>query len=207
MIKFHYRQSDYVRRARKNENGGTFNFTSQIASSICTVMFTKLDKSSATILKSRCSRTAVNYRLMAWHALPLNFVRFLRLANRSPMNQRSPARRSRNVREPSGNTSSEMSRSQPHHFPATSGQWQMQCRQMSARATRKTTCNVRVTVRATDKATTSETSRTMARRNFVVTSSTMTPKKYEHITIYAESRIAAQGGSGISTQPTPRSIQ
>jgi hypothetical protein len=69
------------------------------------------------------------------------------------------------------------------------------------------TRNVRVTVRATDKATTSETSRKMARRNFVVTISTMTPKKYEHITINAQPRIAAQGGSGISTQPTPRSIQ
>jgi hypothetical protein len=46
--------------------------------------------------------------------------------------------------------------------------------------------NVRVTVRATDNATTSETSRKMARRNFVVTISTMTPKKYEHITINAQ---------------------
>lgn len=186
MIKFHYRQSDCVRRARKNENDGTFNFTSQIASSICTVMFTKLDKSSATILKSRCSRTAVNCRFMAWHALPLNFVRFLRLANRSPMNQRSPARRSRNVREPSHKKSGEMSRSQPHRFPAMAGQWQMQCRQMSARAICNMTRNVRVTIRATGKATTSETSRKMARRNFVVTNSTMTPKNYEHITINAQ---------------------
>lgn len=46
--------------------------------------------------------------------------------------------------------------------------------------------NVRVTVRATDNATTSETSRKMARRDFAVTISTMTPKKHEHIIIYAQ---------------------
>ncbi len=37
MITFHSRQSDCVRRARKNENGDTVNFTSQIASSICVI--------------------------------------------------------------------------------------------------------------------------------------------------------------------------
>lgn len=149
MIAFHSQQSDCARHVRKNENGGTFNFTSQIASSICTVAFTRRDKSDTTILKSLCSRTAVNYCLMAWHALPLNFVRFFRLANRSPMNQRSPARRSHNVREPSHKKSGEMSCSQPHRFPAMAGQWQMQYRQMSARATRKTTCNMTRNAHAT----------------------------------------------------------
>jgi hypothetical protein len=43
--------------------------------------------------------------------------------------------------------------------------------------------NARTAVRATDNAITSETSRKMARRNFVVTLSTMTPQNYEHITI------------------------
>jgi hypothetical protein len=142
MIKFYSRHSDCNWRARKNENGGTFNFTSQIASSIYTVAFTKCDKSDATIFKSLCSRTAVNYRLMAWHALPLKFVRFLRLANRLPLIQQNPARRSHNVRQSFGKTSGEMARSQPHRFPAMAGQWQMQCRQMSARATCKTTCNM-----------------------------------------------------------------
>jgi hypothetical protein len=37
--------------------------------------------------------------------------------------------------------------------------------------------NARTAVRATDNATTSETSRKLARRNFVVTLSTMAPKK------------------------------
>ena len=59
MITFYSRQSDCARRARKNENAGTFNFASQIASSICTVAFTKCEKSDATIFTSRCSRLSL----------------------------------------------------------------------------------------------------------------------------------------------------
>lgn len=88
------------------------------------------------------SRLSLISNFRQGHALPLNFVRFFRLANHSPMNQRSPARWTGDGRATSGKTSCEMSRSQPHHFPAIAGQWQMQCRQMSARATRKTTCNM-----------------------------------------------------------------
>jgi hypothetical protein len=133
MIIFHSRRSDCARRARKNENAGTFNFTSQIAPSICTVAFTKCEKSDATIITSRCSRTAVSYRFRGGQALPLSFVRFLRLANGSSKNRRSPARRSRNGRESSGKTSGEMPRTFPHICQAIAGLWQMQYRRMSAR--------------------------------------------------------------------------
>ena len=109
MITFHSRQSDCAWRVRKNENVATFNFASQIAPSICAVMFTKRVKHDATIFKSRCSRTVVCYRLNRVQALPLNFVRFLRLANSSPKIARSPARRSRDVRKTSGKKSGEMS--------------------------------------------------------------------------------------------------
>ena len=187
MIKFYSRQSDCDRLARKNECASVFNFTSQIPSSICTVTHTKRVKPDTTIFKSRCSRTVLCYRFDRVEALPLNFVRFLRLAIRSPMIQRSPARRSRNAREPSGKKSGELSRSLPHYFPAMAGQWQIRCRRISARVTRETTRNMarnaRTAVRATDNAITSEISRKMARRNFVVALSTMTPKNYEHITI------------------------
>jgi hypothetical protein len=117
MTTFHSRQSGDARRTRKNENADAFKITAQIPPSICAVMFMEHDKSDATIFKSRCSRTAVCYRLYTKQALPLNFVRFLRLANNSPMIQRSPARRSRNVRELSGKKSGEMSRSQNAPFP------------------------------------------------------------------------------------------
>ena len=118
MIIFNPRQSDCAGRARKNENAGTFNFTSQIARSICIVAVTKCEKSDATIFTSRCSRTAVGYRSYRVYALPLIFIRLSRLADSLPTNRRNPARRSRNVREPSGKKDGEMSRSLPHNFSA-----------------------------------------------------------------------------------------
>ena len=110
MIAFDSRQSDWVRCARKDEYAGTFNFASQIAPSICTVAFTKCEKSDATIFTARCSRLSLVCIFRQGHALPLSFVRFLRLANGSSKNRRSPARRSRDGREPSGKKSGKMSR-------------------------------------------------------------------------------------------------
>ncbi len=109
MSTFHSRQTDCDRHACKNENTGTLYFTSQIAPSICTVRHTKRVKTKAAIFKSRCSRTVLCYRFDRVEALPLNFVRFLRLANSSPMVARSPARRSRDGRETSGKKSGEIS--------------------------------------------------------------------------------------------------
>ncbi len=117
MITFHSRQTDCDRHARKNENTGAFNFTSQIASSICTVIDTKRVKPDATIFKSRCSRTVVCYRLDRVQALPLVKTRFLRLAKSSPKLARSPARRPRDRREPSGKTSGKMSRVMSEQLP------------------------------------------------------------------------------------------
>ncbi len=110
MTTFHPRQSDCGRRVHKKANASALNFTSQIASSICTVMFTKHVKPDATIFKSRCSRTVLCYRFDRVEALPLVKTRFLRLAKSSPKTARSPARRSRDGRETSGKKSGEMSR-------------------------------------------------------------------------------------------------
>ena len=117
MNTFHSRQTDCDRRARKNENTGTSNFTSQIAPSICTVMFTKRVKTNATIFKSRCSRTVLCYRFDRVEALPLVSTRILRLANSSPKIARSPARRSRDGRETSGKKSGETSRVMSAQLP------------------------------------------------------------------------------------------
>jgi hypothetical protein len=110
VITFHSSQPDCDRHARKNENPGTVNFTPQIAPSICTVTFTKCVKPDATIFTSRCSRTSVCYRLDRVQALPLVWTRFLRLSNSSPKTARSPARRSRDGRETSGEKSGKISR-------------------------------------------------------------------------------------------------
>ena len=120
MNTFHSRQTDCDRHARKNENTGTLNFMSQIAPSICTVRHTKRVKTDATIFKSRCSRTVVCYRFYRVEALPLSFVRFLRLANRSPMIQRSPVRWTCDGRATSGKIAGEMSRGNAVQFPGNS---------------------------------------------------------------------------------------
>jgi hypothetical protein len=109
MTIFHSWQLDDARRTRKNENTGAPNFALQIAPSICTIMFTKRDKSSATIFKSLCKRTAVSKCFYRVEALPLVWTRFLRLAKSSPKIARSPARRSRDGRETSGKKSGEIS--------------------------------------------------------------------------------------------------
>ena len=110
MNTFHSRQTDCNRHARKNENTGTLNFTLQIAPSICTVRHTNRVTTNATIFKSRCSRTVLCYRFDRVEALPLVSTRILRLANSSPKIARSPARRSRDGRETSGEKSGEISR-------------------------------------------------------------------------------------------------
>jgi AraC-like DNA-binding protein len=110
MITFHSRQPDCDRRARKNENSDTVNFTSQIASLICTATFTNRVKLGAIIFKLRCSRTVLCYRFDRVEALPLVWTRFLRLAKNSPKTARSPARWSRDGRETSGEKSGKISR-------------------------------------------------------------------------------------------------
>ena len=110
MTTFHSRQPNRARHTHKQANASTLNFTSQIPPSICTTLNTRRVKTDATIFKSRCSRTVVGYRLDRVQALPLVWTRFLRLAKSSTMMQRSPTRRSRDVRETSGKKSGEISR-------------------------------------------------------------------------------------------------
>jgi hypothetical protein len=117
MTTFNSRQSGDARRTRKNENASTFNFASQIAPSICTVAFTKREKSDAKIFKSRFSRWSLICNFRHRHALPLVKTRFLRLAKISPLAARSPARRSRDRRAISGKTTGEISRVMSAHRP------------------------------------------------------------------------------------------
>ena len=130
MITFYSRQQYHAWHRSKNGNAGTVNFNSQftpqIESSICTIVFTKCVKPDATIFTSRCSRMSACYRFRGGQALPLIFIRLSRLANSSPTNRRNPAIRSRNGREPSGKKSGEMSRLLPHNFPAIAGRWKSQ---------------------------------------------------------------------------------
>ena len=121
MITFLYQQSDCARHVRKNENADTVNFTSQIASSICTVMFTKHVKPDATIFKSRCSRTVVCYRLNRVQALPLVSTRFLRLRSHLAENcaESREIRREMGAEHPARNPA----KMSPRRVRSTSRQW------------------------------------------------------------------------------------
>ena len=80
-------------------------------------MNTKRVKTNGTIFKSRCSRTVLCYRFDRVEALPLVSTRFSRLAYSSPNLARSPARRSRDGREPAGKKSGEISRVMSAQLP------------------------------------------------------------------------------------------
>jgi hypothetical protein len=117
MNTFQSRQTDFDRHARKNANASPFKFTSQIASSICTAAFTKCKKFGAIIFTSRRSRLSLVGNFRQRYALPLVSTRILRLAYSSPKLARSPARRSRDVREPAGKKSGEISRVMSAQLP------------------------------------------------------------------------------------------
>jgi hypothetical protein len=190
MITFHSRRSDCARRARKNEYSGTFNFVSQIASSICTIAFTKREKSDAIIFTSRRSRLSLICNFRQGHALLLSQAKVFRLANGSSKNRRSPARRPRNGRESSGKTSGEMPRRFSHicrELPGCGKCNAAECQggnlQDNSQDGEHRSRNVRVAVRATADATSREISRKMTARNSPITISNLSPKNYELITI------------------------
>ena len=99
MTTFHLQKRDRGRRIHKTANANAFNFTRQIARSNCTAIFTKCDKSRATMFNTWCKSTVVCYRFYRVEALPLDSTRFLRLAKSSPLAARSPARRPRDDRQ------------------------------------------------------------------------------------------------------------
>ena len=111
MTTFHSRQSDCGRRARKNAERRHVQF--HVTN--CTI---NLHGHVHEARKIQCNNFQVTvqvarllcYRFYRVEALPLVRTRFLRLANSSPKTARSPARRSRDVRETSGKKSGEISR-------------------------------------------------------------------------------------------------
>ena len=117
MTAFHSQQSDCARRSRKNSNASTFNFTSQIPPSNLHGHFHEARKIVCNNLSSAVQAHVMELPLYAKQALPLVSTRFLRLANSSPKIVRSPARRSRDGREPAGKKSGEMSRVMSAQLP------------------------------------------------------------------------------------------
>ena len=111
MTTFHPQQSDRGRRARKKaERQHASNSRHKLPPPNCTVMFTKREKSGATIFKALCKRTVVEYVILYRASLTPCQNKVFTARQSSPMTARSPARRSRDGRETSGKTSGEISR-------------------------------------------------------------------------------------------------
>jgi hypothetical protein len=117
MTTFHSRQSDCGRGVRKNANASTF----QIHVTNCTTKLRaqvhEARKIQCNNFSSWCHHKVQCYRFNEVQALPLVSTRFLRLAHISPKTARSPARRSRDGREPAGKKSGEMSRVMSAQLP------------------------------------------------------------------------------------------
>jgi hypothetical protein len=140
MITFNPRQSDCARRARNNESAGTLQIHVTNCAAKLHSHFHAARKTVHNNLSSAGQAHVMKLFLYAKQALPLVKTRFLRLANSSPKTARSPARRSRDGREPSGKKSGECLESYPRNVSAMAGQWQRQCHRTSVKTTCKTTC-------------------------------------------------------------------
>jgi hypothetical protein len=178
MTTFHPRQSERGRCVHRKADTSTL----QIHFTNCT---TKLHGNFHEARKIWCNhfQRALQEHLNEWsfytkEALPLSRAKVLRLANGSPELARSPARWSRDDREPSGNKSGEMSRATAAQCPrnerapaeALSPDSRREDSQdnlhraefgcaMSAPETCKTTCNLSTQRRRNNRATVHATSR------------------------------------------------
>jgi len=173
MTTFHSRQSDYVRHVHKNEHVDMISFTLQIASSICTVAFTKCEKFDAMIFTSRSSRSSPICDFRHGHALLLSQAKVLRLANGSSKLVRSPARWACDIRDTTDKTSGEMSRviaaHCPHNGRATANAMSPDDWRDNSQSSTQPSGSDNVTVRAKDNETSCETSRKTTRRSFAIT--------------------------------------
>jgi len=117
MTTFHSRQSDWRRRVCKKANASTLqirtlNCTTKLHGHVHKGRIIQCNNVSSVVQKHGCK-----YCFYAKQALPLVKTRFLRLANSSPKTARSPARRLRDGREPSGKKSGEISRHKSAQSP------------------------------------------------------------------------------------------
>jgi hypothetical protein len=136
MTPFHPQQSDRSRCCRRNANGNVLKSRATNCTTKLHAHIHEARKVQCNSIESSVQAHVMELPLYAEQALPLVKTRFLRLANSSPKTARSPARRSRDGREPSGKKYGECLESYPRNVSAMAGQWQRQCRRTSV----KTTC-------------------------------------------------------------------
>ncbi len=110
MTTFRSRQSDCGRRVQKMANASTFNFTSGIAPSNLRAHVHEARKIQCNSAQGTVQAHIIELSFYTEQALPLVWTRILRLAQISPLDARSPARRPRDDCQISGKTSGAISR-------------------------------------------------------------------------------------------------
>ena len=110
MTPFHPQQSDRGRCCRRNANGNTLKIRTTNSTTKLHAHVHEAQKIQRNHVQSTVQAHIIELSFYAEQALPLSFVRFFRLAKISPKITRSPARRSRDGRETSGEKSGKMSR-------------------------------------------------------------------------------------------------
>ena len=110
MTAFRPQQADHARCVRKKAYAGTLQIHVTNCAAKLHSHFYEARKIVCNNLSSTVQAHVMELLLYAKQALPLVSTRFLRLANRSPMIQRSPARWTRDWRATSGKIAGEMSR-------------------------------------------------------------------------------------------------
>jgi hypothetical protein len=113
MTAFHSRQSNWRRRVCKKANASTLQICATNRTTKLHAHFHEARKIMCNNLSSAVEAHVMKLLLYAKQALPLIFIRLSRLANSSPKLAQSPARRSRDGREPSGKTSRGLSAQLP----------------------------------------------------------------------------------------------
>ena len=183
----------------KGRHRRTSNSVSRIAPPNCAVMFTKREKSSATIFKEQCKSTSSEFEFYASQALPLVKTRFLRLAkylaDDCAESRETVTRWPRNIRQDNRRNFSRHIRAISRQWPGSGNGNAAECpsrrhaRQLALRRMRTRH------VRAGNW------------RNDLPQISTMTFKNYEYANhINARSRRAAQGGSRVPTYSASRPV-
>ena len=141
MNTFHSRQTDCDRHACKNENTGTLNFTSQIAPSIAQSGTRSVSKPMQQFSSHGAVARFCATALIGWKPYPLSGQGFYG----SPIARRKLRGvprdgRAMGAKHPARNPAIFLA-SCPRNVPAMAGQCQRQCRRMSVKTARKTTCH------------------------------------------------------------------
>ncbi len=117
MIVFYQQHLDCRRCAHQKAGTSTLQISVTNCAAKLHSYFYEARKTMGNNFPSSCNRKVQCYRFNEVQALPLVKTRFLRLARISPLTVRSPARRSRDVRETSGKTTGEISRVMSAQLP------------------------------------------------------------------------------------------